>query len=243
MLIEILFAIIQAATEFLPISSSGHLALVSNLIGEPDLFLFTALHLASLIAVLIFMRKEIFGLFRFRREDRKLWVYLIIATLPAAVFGLLFKDSIESSFSSFLFLGIGFLLTAFILFITKFARVYSKLNLKNSFLIGVFQALALFPGISRSGMTISSAMVSGVDKEKAVKFSFLMFIPVALGAFLLELSSFYISFNVIIAFFVCLVLSLLFLNLLFAIVRKGKFWIFSIYCLIMGIISLILYFR
>jgi len=129
MLNEILLAIIQAATEFLPISSSGHLALTSNLISKPNLFFFTALHLASLIAVIIFTRKEIFNLITFNKKYKKLWIYLIIATIPAALFGFFFNNLIEKTFSSYLFLSITFLFTAIILFLTKFTTTNSKLNI------------------------------------------------------------------------------------------------------------------
>jgi undecaprenyl-diphosphatase len=242
MINEIILAIIQAATEFLPISSSGHLALFSNLISEPNLFFFTVLHLASLIAVLIFTRKEIFALLSFNKKYRKLWLYLIIATIPAGLVGLFFKEIIEKTFSSFLFLGFAFLFTSIILFLTKFTKVYSKFNLKNSLVIGLFQVFALFPGVSRSGMTISAGLFSGIEREEAAKFSFLLFIPLSIGAFLLESSEIYFSFSLIISFIICLILSLLFLRLILIIVKKQKFWIFSIYCFILAIISFILYF-
>jgi len=242
MINEIILAIIQAATEFLPISSSGHLALFSNLLSEPNLFFFTVLHLASLIAVLIFTRKEIFELVSFKKEYRRLGVYLIIATIPAVIVGLFFNDLIEQSFSSFLFLGIMFMFTGIILFLTKFTKQYSKFNWKNSVLIGLFQALALFPGVSRSGMTISSALFLGINREKAAKFSFLLFIPLALGAFVLKLGDFYFNVSLVLSFIVCLIFSLFFLKLLLVIIKRNLFWIFSIYCFLIGIISFILYF-
>lgn len=242
MLNEILLAIIQAATEWLPISSSGHLALLSNIISEPNLFFFTTLHLASLIAVLIFVRKEIFTLVTFKKEYRKLWLYITIATIPAALFGFFFKETIEKTFSSFLFLGIAFLFTAFVLFLTKFTKIYARLNIKNSFFIGLFQALALFPAISRSGMTISAGLFSGIEREKATRFSFLLFIPLSIAAFLSEIQQLYLSLSLVISFFVCLILSFLFLNLLFVIVKKGKFWLFSIYCFVLAVLSIVLHF-
>ncbi|MDO8622822.1 MAG: undecaprenyl-diphosphate phosphatase, partial [archaeon] len=212
MINEILFAVIQSITEFLPVSSSGHLALVSNLISQPNLFFFTALHIASLFAILIFTRKEIYSLISFKKEYKKLWIYLIIATIPAALFGFFFNDLIESSFSSYLFLGIAFIFTGIVLFFTRFSKVYSNLNIKNSILIGLFQVVALFPGISRSGMTISAGLFSGIDKEKAAKFSFLLFIPLSIGAFILELGDFYFDIALLVSFVLCTILSLFFLN-------------------------------
>ena len=118
MIKDILLAIVQAATEFLPVSSSGHLALISNLISKPDLFFFTALHLASLVAVVIFTRKEIINLFSFEKQYRKVWIYLIIATVPAALCGFLFKDAIEKTFSSFLFIGGSFIFTGVVFIVS-----------------------------------------------------------------------------------------------------------------------------
>jgi undecaprenyl-diphosphatase len=240
MFIELLLAIIQAATEFLPVSSSGHLALFSNLISEPNIFFFTVLHLASLFAVLIFTRKEIKQLFMFKRQDKKMWLYLIIATIPAVLVGLLFKQVIEQAFSSYFFLGGAFIFTGFVLLLTKIKWIKGKLNAKNSLFIGLFQMLALFPGVSRSGMTVSSGLFSGIDREKAVKFSFLLFVPLALGAVVLEFGQAYFNFSLLFAFILCFVLSLVFLNLLMKIVKKGYFWIFAFYCWFIGIVSLLI---
>jgi undecaprenyl-diphosphatase len=239
MINEVILAIVQAATEFLPVSSSGHLALVSKLLSLPEnLFFFTALHLASLFAVLIFTRKEIKHLFTFNSEAKKLWKYIIIATIPAALFGFFFKDIVEQSFNSYLLLGIAFIFTGLVIFATRFSHHFSRLDSKNSVFIGLMQALALFPGVSRSGMTISAGLFSGMTGENAAKFSFLLFIPVTLGAFLLELKGFYFSYSLLVAFFVCLVLSLVFLNLLYAVMKKHKFWMFAIYCWIIGLVSI-----
>ncbi|MBN1354492.1 MAG: undecaprenyl-diphosphate phosphatase [Candidatus Omnitrophica bacterium] len=240
----IILAIIQAATEFLPISSSGHLALVSSLISQPSLFLFTALHLASLVAVIIFTRNEIAQLVRFDKKYRKMWLYLVISTIPAGLCGVLFSDLVEKAFSSNLFIGAAFIFTGFILFLTKFTSVHSGLNGRNALIIGLFQVLGIFPGVSRSGMTISSALFLGIDREKAAKFSFLLFMPVSLGAFLLELGhGFYFNAALLVSFLVCLILSLLFLKLLLAIVKKGQLWFFSFYCVAVGIVCLFLFFK
>lgn len=242
MINEVFLALIQAATEFLPISSSGHLALFSNIISEPDVFFFTVLQLSSLFAVIIFTRKEIKDLVLFR-GNRRLWIYLIISTIPALFFGLIFKRIIEHSFSSLLFLGFAFIFTGIILFFTKFTKPYSEFNSKNSLFIGLFQALALFPGVSRSGMTISSALFAGIDREKAAKFSFLLFIPLSIGAFVLEVGGFYFNTSLLIAFLISLVFSLIFLKLLLEVIKKNALWIFSIYCLFIGLTSLFLHFR
>ena len=238
MFIEVFLAVIQAATEFLPVSSSGHLALFSNLLSEPDLFFFTALHFASLLAVLIFTRNEIVGLIQFKREYSKIWIYLIIGTIPAALVGYFFKDLIEKSLSSYLFLGIAFIFTGFILLLTKNFSGKERLNSKSALFIGLMQVFALFPGVSRSGMTISAGIFSGVSREKGAKFSFLLFIPLALGAMLIELGDFYFDFTLLVSFIVTFLLSLLFLNLLYIVIKKGYFWVFSFYCFFIGLVSL-----
>ncbi len=252
MLNEIIMAVIQAATEFLPVSSDGHLALYSNLFYQPNLFFITFLHIASLFAVLIYTRKEIKFLLSFNKEAKKLWIYIIIATIPGALLGFLAKDYIEQAFASLLATGIGFLFTGTILLFTKFksAKNTSRVNVKNSLFIGLMQSIALLPGVSRSGMTISTGLFNGIEKEKAAKFSFLLFIPLAIGAFGLEFLDYYngniemsISMSaLIISFVICFILSLLFLNLLTLIIKKDKFWMFSIYCFIIGILTIILHF-
>ena len=239
MLHNILLAIVQAATEFLPISSSGHLALLSNFMKGQDLFFFTTLHIASLFAVLIFTRKEIFDLLSFKKEFRLMWLYLILATIPAAGVGFFYKNVVERSFSSMIFLGCAFIFTGIVLFLTRFTKTGTKLSVKKAIIIGLAQTVALFPGVSRSAMTISSALFLGVERERAVKFSFLLFIPLSLGAGLLELGEgAYFNVALVISFFICLALSVLFLKLLYVIVKKEKFWIFSFYCIFIGLVTL-----
>jgi undecaprenyl-diphosphatase len=241
MIEEIFLALIQGITEFLPVSSSGHLAIVSNIVSEPDLFLFTALHISSLLAVVIFTRKEIWSLLKFDKKANKMWMYLIIATIPAAAFGYFFKDAIEAVFSSFAFLAGAFFFTGFVLLMARVPKEFSNLDTKNAFVIGVFQILALFPGVSRSGMTISSGLILGLEREEAAKFSFLLAIPLIIGAFVLELGEAHFSWAILVACLVCLLTSLVFLNLLMRIINKGNFYLFYIYCFGMGLLSLILY--
>ena len=201
---DFIFVVLQSVTEFLPVSSSGHLALVSNIIAKPDIFFFTVLHLASLFAVIVFTRKEIVKLISFDKRYVKMWGFLFIATLPAAIVGLLFSRFIEGTFSSILFIGIAFILTGIVLFLTKFKNnLNNSVNTRSAVIIGLSQVLALFPGISRSGMTISSALLLGIDREEAVKFSFLLFIPLAGGAFMLEsIKGFYIKNLRILLYFI-----------------------------------------
>lgn len=241
MIEEILLAILQGVTEFLPVSSSGHLAVVSNIMSEPNIFLFATLHLATLFAVVIFTRKEIVTLLKFDKKANKLLLYLIIATIPGAAFGFFFESAIEKLFSSFAFLAGAFLFTGIVLLLTKFQKESSKLNIKNAFVIGIAQILALLPGVSRSGTTISAGLLLGLKREEAAKFSFLLAIPLILGAFVLELKKAYFSWSLVIACIVCMITGLISLNVLMKIIKKGKFWLFSFYCFAMSILSVILY--
>lgn len=237
---EIFLAVVQAATEFLPISSSGHLALLGNLLGEPDLFLITVLHIASLLAVLVFLRKEIFELLDVKKTYR-VWVYLIVATIPAVLFGYFFKSFIEASLGSYLFIGIFYFFTGSVLLMTYRGFPRNEMSWRSALVIGLFQVAALFPGVSRSGMTISSALFLGIEREKAMWFSFLLFIPLAIGAMVLETGSAYFSVSLLIGFIVCFFLSLFFINFLYYVIKKDYFWVFGIYCFVLGLFSLFQY--
>ncbi|MEM4181708.1 MAG: undecaprenyl-diphosphate phosphatase [Candidatus Pacearchaeota archaeon] len=239
MIKEILLAIVQGITEFLPISSSGHLALLGKFFSEVNFSIFIYLHIASFLAVLIFFRKKIKDVIL---NDRKKLAFVIVGIIPAAFIGFLFKNFVEKSFNSLFLIGISFLITAIFLFLTKFRKEERKLDLKSSLLIGLFQILALFPGISRSGITISSARILGIKKEEAFDFSFLMFIPLSFGAFLVEISensTFILSTSFFIPFLVCFFVSYFSLVYLNKILKKGKLWFFGVYCLLIGIFSLI----
>jgi undecaprenyl-diphosphatase len=243
MLIEILLAIVQAATEFLPISSDGHLALFSNLYGTPDLSLFIFLHLASSLAVIIFTRKEIVEILKFKKENNRYLFCILLGIIPVGIAGIFLKSFVETQINSLLITGIGFLFTGFMLLMTKNTFENRELGVKSAFFVGIMQIFALMPGISRSGITISTAKFFGIKNQEAFKFSFLMLIPLTLGAFILDIGKI-INYSslMIIPFFVCLFTSLLFLSILKKIVIRNKFWMFSFYCIFAGIISSMIYF-
>jgi undecaprenyl-diphosphatase len=243
LLIQIILAIVQGITEFLPLSSSGHLALIQNLVSYSDIAFDVLLHLGSLVAVVYFSRREIFELLHFRKKDLKMILFLFIATIPAALVGYFFSSYIAIAFSSLLFIGLGFLFNGFILFFTKYASEDKSLNFWRALVIGLWQAIAILPGVSRSGMTISSAKFFGIDEEKAMRFSFLLFIPVVLGATLLELKEWRFNFSLflIIPFLVSVITSFVFMKVLQRIIYTRRFWMFSFYCWFIGIITLILF--
>ncbi len=245
---SVILSIIQGITEWFPVSSSGHLALVQNYFGFQNLSFDVFLHLASIFAVLIIFWKDIWRLADLRKKDNFRYILLIIlATIPAGIIGYLFKEFIEKFFSSMIYLGFFFMISGIIVYSTKFSKERKeKINFLDSIFAGIFQAIAILPGISRSGATISSLMHRGIKKEEAVKFSFLMAIPVILGASILELKDFSISginYSVLIlSFFITLVVSLITIKVLIKIVKSEKFYLFGVYNFLLGVLVLVLSF-
>jgi len=188
--------IIQGLTEFLPVSSSGHLVLFQKIFGvsEPALLFDTMVHVGTLAAVVAVLWRDILAILR--RLFQPLTAYLIIATVPAVVCALAFKNSIERAFESGQFLGFAFLITAALLAV---AELLSRRHLSgngpeknamkwyDALIIGVMQAIAIIPGVSRSGATISGALSRKIDRDFAARFSFLLSIPAILGALVLQL--------------------------------------------------------
>lgn len=184
----ILLGVVQGLTEFLPVSSSGHLVLFQNILGVQGELLFfdVMLHIGTLVAVFVIFFKDILDLFK---PPFKTMGLLILATLPAGLVMLLLSDQIEALFEG-RFLWIGFLITAVMLLVTEYVgRKYPKdrpLDLKVSLFMGFAQAVAVVPGISRSGATISGGVYAGAKRQTVAKFSFLMSVPVILGSGLVE---------------------------------------------------------
>lgn len=190
--IEAIFlGIVQGFSEFLPISSSGHLVLFQKIFGieEGALSFDIALHLATLVAVMAVYWKKIIEMIR--RPFSKLPVYIVLGTIPIGILGLLFNDMIESYFESGATLGVGFIFTGIILMyvdtIGKKTRSFSELTVKDPLIIGTAQAVAMLPAVSRSGMTISSALALGIERKTAADFSFLLSIPAILAAVVMDL--------------------------------------------------------
>ncbi|MCL2809391.1 MAG: undecaprenyl-diphosphate phosphatase [Treponema sp.] len=192
----IILGVVQGLTEFLPVSSSGHLVLLQKIFGinEPSLFFDTMLHAGTLLAVFAVLWKDIWELLK--KPFQKLTLFLIIATIPAIIAGLAFNKTIEDIFNSAKFLGFCFLITTVLLvtaeLLSKKARnennLKSRENMKwiDGLFIGIMQAVAILPGISRSGATISGALFRKLDRDFAARFSFLLSIPIILGAVVLH---------------------------------------------------------
>ena len=247
----LILGIIQGLTEFLPVSSSGHLVLAQHFmnIHEKGVLLEVILHMGTLGSIIFYYYNDIKSLIikAFNNIDnaRSYIIYLIIATIPAACCGLLLDDFIENNFmpsivSIMLFItGIAIASTYF------FAGKKSKnISIQIAICIGLAQACALMPGISRSGLTISIALIIGIQHYEATKFSFFMAIPVLLGAGFLQFVKI-INYNqiqilpLIIGFFSAFISGYLVINWLLAVISKGKFHIFSLYCFMIAIITYI----
>jgi len=192
----VILGIVQGLTEFLPVSSSGHLVLLQKIfkIENQSLFFDTMLHAGTLVSVFIVLRKEILGLIK--KPFQKLMLFLIIATIPAVIAALFFGDTIEGIFKSAQVLGWCFLITTILLITAELLsrRAVNNKNIKkeqdmnwlDALVIGLMQAIAIPPGISRSGATISGALFRRLDRDYAARFSFLMSIPAILGAVVLQ---------------------------------------------------------
>jgi undecaprenyl-diphosphatase len=182
---QILLGIVQGLTEFLPVSSSGHLVILKHWLNfqSTGVVMEVTLHFATLLAIIIFFRKKILD---YATKEKTL--IIIVGTIPIALIGILFKDEIELLFNNYLLVTVTFSLTGLILFLSRNSKENKEeLDLKTAFIIGIAQALALTPGISRSGFTVATALLLGVTRKKAFEFSFILAIPALLGAFILNI--------------------------------------------------------
>ncbi len=255
----IILGILQGLTEFLPISSSGHIELGTALLGvnTKSHFIFSlVVHSATALSTMVIFRKDIGQLikelFELRYNDATRYVlFLIISAVPVALVGILYDKEIEQFFSGqILLVGFMLLVTGLLLSMTYYAPSQNgEVTWGKALLIGLAQSIAILPGISRSGATISTALLMGVEKEKAARFSFLMvLIPILGGSFLkflefLESPNSYpqISLEVIIAgFFAAFFAGLIACKWMMAIVKRGKLIYFALYCFIVGIIAIVL---
>ncbi len=240
----IILGVIQGFTEFLPVSSSGHLALLHNYFGEQSIAFDVAVHFATLLAILVYFAKDIWLIIK--KLNIKYILYIIIGSIPIAILGLLVRNTIDVFFSNLLNIGLGFVISGMFLFVASFSdrlKIRGKrLNWKNSFIIGLSQAIAIFPGVSRSGATVSTGLLNGLDREKAIKFSFLLAIPAIFGANLLKVNEIaVINFNVLIFGFIsAFIFGLIgiFVFMKYLTIKRMR-W-FAVYCWLMALISLIL---
>jgi len=251
----IILAIVQGITEWLPISSSGHLVIFQQLWNlNVPVFFDVTLHVGTLIAVLVFLRRDVANILKavirldFKTEEGKLAKLIIIGIIPTAVIGFLFQDLFESFFSNLFAVGIAFMVTGCILYASKRAKPQNKsINYLDAILIGTAQGIALIPGVSRSGITISTGLLRRVKKEKAFQYSFLLYIPAVIGATIgtsvkewqnlatAEVEVFSIVFGLV----VTAIVGYIFLKLLFKVIAKEKFHVFAYYCWTVGLLIIL----
>ncbi len=250
----IILGIIQGLTEFLPVSSSGHLEIAKALLGEgrvaeKSLLMTVVLHFATALSTIIIFRKDLskifLGLFQFKNNDSFQYsLKIILSMIPAILVGTIFNDEIESLFGGDLILVGGMLVvTGLLLFLADKAKDSDKnIGIKEAVIIGLSQAIAILPGISRSGATISSSVLLGVDKEKSARFSFLMVIPLIFGKMAKDIlsgevstdSADFVSLSVgfIFAFFTGMIACKWMIRL----VKRSQLKYFSYYCFAIGLL-------
>lgn len=253
---SIILGIVQGLTEFLPVSSSGHLELGKALLGdhsvpEESLLFTVVLHFATALSTIVIFRKDILeiikGLFKPQfNEDRQFVIKIIISMLPAVFVGLFFEEQLEQFFSgNILLVGFMLLITGLLLYLADKAKdTNKKISFKNALIIGVSQAIAMLPGISRSGATISTSVLLGNDKTKAARFSFLMVVPLIFGKIAKDIMSGDLSYennNIVslsVGFIAAFIAGLFACTWMIAIVKKSKLQYFAIYCFIVGLIAI-----
>lgn len=247
---SIFLGIIQGLTEFLPVSSSGHLTIFQHFLGmnEAGITFDILLHAATLVSVIICYRKDIWGLLK--HPFQKYVLMIIIACIPAGIAGVFFGDFVSNLFDSVWVPAFALLITATILFIAdrqKGSKTGRDITVGIALFIGLFQMIALVPGISRSGSTIFAALLCGLMRTEAAKFSFIMSIPVILGAFLLEVKDvvvetggFYIAPAHIAGAIAALISGILAIKLVVNLLNNGKFRYFGIYCTCFALVTIIL---
>ena len=258
----LILGIIQGLTEYLPVSSSGHLAIGANLFGmsgEENLTFTVAVHVATVLSTVVILWKEIVWIFAdiFKwkwNEGMKYAVNILISMIPVAIVGLLFKDKVEAIFGSgLLVVGICLMITASLLAFSYWAKPRQRENISpfHAFVIGIAQALAVLPGLSRSGSTIATGLLLGNKKEKLAQFSFLMVIPPILGEALLDVKDIakvgvsqamagLSPVALAIGFIAAFVSGCLACKWMINIVKKGKLIWFAAYCVVAGIFAIIL---
>ena len=252
----IILGLIQGISEFLPVSSSGHLLVFHHIFGittEDNLTFIIVLNMGSLMPLLFVFRKDVWALIK--KPFQRTTALLIIATIPLVLVTLLFEDFIESAFHMVRWLPVGFIITGVVLLLSdKLKKNYKNMgdiSLLDAVLIGIAQAFAVFPGVSRSGSTITATMARSVNRESAAKFSFLMSIPAAIGAIVFRISRIVsdtelvegLNFvNLGAGFITAAVTGYFAINFMLAIVKKAKLKYFALYYIFALVVLIVLFF-
>jgi undecaprenyl-diphosphatase len=250
----IILGIVQGLTEFLPVSSSGHIELGKEILGvehKEDLLFTVIVHFATALSTIVIFRKDILellkGIFQFKwNEESKFAVKVIISMIPAVIVGVLYEDELEALFKGNVFLvGCMLIITAILLYFADKAKNTNKnVSYVNAVVIGISQAIAMLPGISRSGATISTSVLLGNDKTKAARFSFLMVVPLIFGKIGKDIVGGKLTFEsseiipLSAGFLAAFIAGLFACTWMINLVKKSKLSYFSLYCLIVGLIAI-----
>jgi len=236
-------------TEWLPISSSGHLVVIQQLLGlDVPVAFDILLHLGTLASVIAYFWRDILAMlkalftFNTRSPDFRTILLLVLGSIPAGLAALFFLDSFESYFTNILAVGAGFIATAVILILSRLNRGKGEISWSVALVMGLFQALALIPGVSRSGSTISSGLFCGADKQKVFRFAFLLSIPAIIGATAVEIAktpSIALDAGSLAATVVAAVVGYITIRLVKRFIMSDRFHLFAIYCLAMGLAVII----
>ena len=254
----VLLGIVQGLTEFLPISSSGHLELMKAILGnnampEESLLTTVILHFATALSTLVVFRKDVMGLlngiFQFKNNESLIFsIKIILSMIPGGLVGFFLEEEIESLFqNSVLLVGFMLMITAGLLLLADRAKTREKgVSFSNSILIGIAQAIAIIPGISRSGATIATSVFLGIDRVKATRFSFLMVIPLIFGKIANDLlyGKIHVQNNNFIAmglgFVAAFITGIIACKWMIVLVKKARLFPFGIYCFIVGLLAIII---
>jgi undecaprenyl-diphosphatase len=255
---SIILGFIQGITEWLPISSTGHLRIAEHYFGLTVPALFDVmLHIGTLVVTLVYFRKDILNVLRalakldFKSEDGVLIPLIIVGTIPTVIIGFLYGNELDTSLSSVLALGVGFLVSGVVLYVSKFGKENkSGMSYVDALIIGTMQGFAIIPSISRSGFTIAAALLLGIRREKAFKFSFLLSIPSILGALGLTLYQEHAELaiagvgltEILVGVAVSIVVSFFALKFLWRTLASRKFYLFAFYCFALGAVLVVLNF-
>ena len=266
---SVMLGIIQGLTEFLPVSSSGHLVLLQNLFGirEPELLFDISLHIGTLIAIFIVFYQEILSILQTLlrlpalikssgnlksvfadNEEIRIFALILIGSIPTAILGILFHKFVDQIFGSVWIVGVMLLVTGTLLWFTRQisieGRPLIKVDIRDALMIGLIQGMAIMPGISRSGATISMALFLGMNREVAGRYSFLLSIPAILGAMILSLNSTIIQTDIpvriiLLGTVTAATVGYIGLKILLRIVKQGRLYYFAPYCWLLGVATLI----
>ena len=263
-IIFIILGIIQGLTEPLPISSSGHLLLFKEIFNTTifnNLDLLIVLNFASFLAIFIIYFKDIKLLiisylkYLFSKKDNQKYQQdynycnlLLISSIPTFIIGIIIKLCFEKVFNNILFLIITFLITAIILAVSSFKKGYknnNSISIIDAIVIGLFQGIAVIPGISRSGMVLAGCLLCNIKKEQAIKYTFLLYFPVSIASLIFDLFTLKIKANLLpisLSFIICMITTYLSYKWLIQIVKSNKLWYFSLYCILLTLF-IIFYFH